>query len=177
MIIKFFVTGGIALKKEDCRICFRFYNGKITKFRRFCLGKRANGYNNDTAEIKNFSCATIFYVFNLKIVIFSDLTFIFAMNYFHYLFKLKLMNKTDLVNAIAEKANLTKIDAKNALDATLGAIAEALAKDDKVALVGFGTFSVTEKAARTGINPRTKEKIEIAARKVVKFKPGSDLNV
>lgn len=87
------------------------------------------------------------------------------------------MNKTDLVNAIAEKANLTKIDAKNALDATLGAIAEALAKDDKVALVGFGTFSVTEKAARTGINPRTKEKIEIAARKVVKFKPGADLNV
>ena len=85
------------------------------------------------------------------------------------------MNKTELVNAIAEKANLTKVDAKNALDATLAAIAEALNNDDKVALVGFGTFAVTEKAARTGINPRTKEKIEISARKVVKFKAGADL--
>lgn len=85
------------------------------------------------------------------------------------------MNKTELVNAIAEKAGLTKVDAKNALDATLMAIADALKNDDKVALVGFGTFSVTEKAARTGINPRTKEKIEIPARKVVKFKAGADL--
>lgn len=84
------------------------------------------------------------------------------------------MNKTELVNAIAEKANLTKVDAKNALDATLAAIIEALNNDDKVALVGFGTFAVTEKAARTGINPRTKEKIEIPARKVVKFKAGAD---
>lgn len=85
------------------------------------------------------------------------------------------MNKTELVNAIAEKAGLTKVDAKNALDATLTSIADALKNDDKVALVGFGTFSVTEKAARIGINPRTKEKIEIPARKVVKFKAGADL--
>lgn len=85
------------------------------------------------------------------------------------------MNKTELVNAIAEKAGLTKVDAKNALDATLTSIADTLKNDDKVALVGFGTFSVTEKAARTGINPRTKEKIEIPARKVVKFKAGADL--
>ena len=85
------------------------------------------------------------------------------------------MNKTELVNAIAEKAGLTKVDAKNALDATLTSIADALKNDDKVALVGFGTFSVTEKAARTGINPRTKEKIEIPARKVVKFNAGADL--
>ncbi len=85
------------------------------------------------------------------------------------------MNKTDLVNAIAEKANLTKTDAKNALDACLDTIAEAMANNDKVALIGFGTFSVTEKGARTGINPRTKETIEIAARKVVKFKPGNEL--
>ncbi len=85
------------------------------------------------------------------------------------------MNKTELVNAIAEKAGLTKVDAKNALDATLTSIADALKNDEKVALVGFGTFSVTEKAARTGINPRTKEKIEIPARKVVKFKAGADL--
>ncbi|HRF68785.1 MAG TPA: HU family DNA-binding protein [Muribaculum sp.] len=85
------------------------------------------------------------------------------------------MNKTDLVNAIAEKANLTKVDAKNALDACLEAIAGALESDDKVALIGFGTFAVTEKGARTGINPRTKETINIPARKVVKFKPGAEL--
>lgn len=85
------------------------------------------------------------------------------------------MNKTELINAIAEKANLTKTDAKKALDATIEAIGEALAKDDKIALIGFGTFSVIEKDARTGINPRTKEKIEIAARKVVKFKAGAEL--
>lgn len=86
------------------------------------------------------------------------------------------MNKTELINAIAEKANLTKVDAKNALDATITAIGEALAKNDKVALLGFGTFSVTEKSARTGINPRTKQKIEIAARKAVKFKAGAELD-
>ncbi|MBD5214396.1 MAG: HU family DNA-binding protein [Bacteroidales bacterium] len=86
------------------------------------------------------------------------------------------MNKTELINAIAEKAGLTKVDAKAALDATLGAISEALAKGDKVALLGFGTFAVSEKGARTGINPRTKEKIEIAARKSVKFKAGAELD-
>lgn len=86
------------------------------------------------------------------------------------------MNKTELINAIAEKASLTKVDAKAALDATLEAISGALAAGDKVALLGFGTFSVAEKAARTGINPRTKEKIEIAARKSVKFKAGAELD-
>lgn len=85
------------------------------------------------------------------------------------------MNKTDLVNAIAEKAGLSKVDAKNALDATIAAIADALAANDKIALVGFGTFSVAEKAARTGINPATKQKIEIPARKSVKFKAGAEL--
>ena len=85
------------------------------------------------------------------------------------------MNKTELVSAIAEKAGLTKVDAKNALDATLDAISEALAQGDKIALVGFGTFSVAEKGARTGITPRTKEKIEIPARKAVKFKAGAEL--
>lgn len=68
------------------------------------------------------------------------------------------MNKAELINAIAEKAELTKVQAKGALDATLEAIAEALAKDDKVALIGFGTFAVVEKGERTGINPATKEK-------------------
>ena len=85
------------------------------------------------------------------------------------------MNKTELVSAIAEKAGLTKVDAKNALDARLDAISEALAQGDKIALVGFGTFSVAEKGARTGINPATKAKIEIPARKAVKFKAGAEL--
>ena len=85
------------------------------------------------------------------------------------------MNKTELVNAIAEKAGLTKVDAKNALDATIEAIGEALANNDKVALVGFGTFATVEKAARQGINPRTKEKVEIADRKAVKLKAGAEL--
>ena len=87
------------------------------------------------------------------------------------------MNKTELINAVAEKANLSKAQAKAALDATLDTICEALLKEDKVALIGFGTFSVAEKPARTGINPRTKEKIEIPARKAVKFKAGADLGL
>lgn len=87
------------------------------------------------------------------------------------------MNKTELINAVAEKANLSKAQAKAALDATLNTICEALLKEDKVALIGFGTFSVAEKPARTGINPRTKEKIEIPARKAVKFKAGADLSL
>lgn len=86
------------------------------------------------------------------------------------------MNKTELVNAIAEQANLSKADAKAALDATINAIGSALAAGEKVALLGFGTFAVSEKGARTGINPRTKEKIEIAARKSVKFKAGAELS-
>ena len=85
------------------------------------------------------------------------------------------MNKTDLVNEIAAKAGLNKVAAKAALDACLESIEQALANDDKVQLIGFGTFSVQEKAARVGSNPHTKEKIEIAARKVVKFKPANEL--
>ena len=86
------------------------------------------------------------------------------------------MNKTELINAIAEKANLTKVDAKAALDACLEAVGEALVKNDKVTLIGFGTFSVAEIGARTGINPKTKAKIEIPARKAVKFKAGAELS-
>ncbi len=85
------------------------------------------------------------------------------------------MNRSDLVNEIAAKAGLNKANAKAALDACLESIAQALANDDKVALLGFGTFSIQEKEARVGINPRTKEKIEIPARKVVRFKPSADL--
>ena len=85
------------------------------------------------------------------------------------------MNKTDLVNAIAENASLSKADAKKALEATLDAIAGALKSGDKIALVGFGTFSVSERPSRTGINPRTKEQITIAAKKIAKFKAGAEL--
>ena len=87
------------------------------------------------------------------------------------------MNKTDLTSAIAAKAGLTKVDAKKALDATIAAITEALKAGDKVALIGFGTFQVVKKNARQGINPATKQKIKIAAKKVVKFKPGAGLAV
>ena len=85
------------------------------------------------------------------------------------------MNKTELIEKIAEGAGLTKVDAKKALDATVAAIKDALAAGDKVALVGFGTFSVTKRDARKGINPATKKAITIPAKKVVKFKAGSEL--
>jgi DNA-binding protein HU-beta len=85
------------------------------------------------------------------------------------------MNKTELVNAIAQNAGLTKADAKKALDATLDAVANALVGGDKVALLGFGTFSVNERPARTGVNPANGAKIEISAKKVVKFKAGAEL--
>ena len=85
------------------------------------------------------------------------------------------MNKTELIDKIAAGAGLTKVDAKNALDATVAAIKEALVAGDKISLVGFGTFSVSERPAREGINPATKEKIKIAAKKVAKFKPGAEL--
>jgi DNA-binding protein HU-beta len=85
------------------------------------------------------------------------------------------MNKTELVNAIAGQAQLTKVQAKAALEATLDAIAADLAKGEKVALIGFGTFAVVKKEAREGINPATKAKITIPAKKVVKFKAGAEL--
>ncbi len=85
------------------------------------------------------------------------------------------MKKVELVEAVAEKAGLTKADATRAIDATFGAITEALKQGDKVTLVGFGTFSVSERAAREGRNPRTGETVTIAARKAVSFKAGSAL--
>ena len=85
------------------------------------------------------------------------------------------MNKTDLVAKIAEGAGMSKVDAKKALDATLDAIKAAVKKNDKVALVGFGTFSVAKRDARKGINPATKKAITITAKKVVKFKAVSEL--
>lgn len=85
------------------------------------------------------------------------------------------MNKTELIEKIAAGSCLTKTDAKKALDATVEAIKETLIAGDKIALVGFGTFSVNERPAREGINPATKEKIQIAAKKVAKFKAGAEL--
>ena len=85
------------------------------------------------------------------------------------------MNKSELVEKIAAGAGLTKVDAKKALDATVVAIKDALVKGDKVSLIGFGTFSVSERPAREGINPLTKQKISIAAKKVAKFKAGAEL--
>lgn len=85
------------------------------------------------------------------------------------------MNKTELVAAVAAKAELSKKDAEAAVSATVEAITEALADGEKVALVGFGTFDVKERAARTGLNPRTKEKIEIPASKAPAFKAGKAL--
>ena len=86
------------------------------------------------------------------------------------------MNKTELIEKIAAGSGLSKADAKKALDATVAAIKDALVAGDKVSLVGFGTFSVNERPAREGINPATKEKIQIAAKKVAKFKAGAELN-
>ncbi|MBO4486798.1 MAG: HU family DNA-binding protein [Bacteroidaceae bacterium] len=80
------------------------------------------------------------------------------------------MTKTELIAAIAAGAGISKAAAKKALDTTTASIAAAVKKGDKVALVGFGTFSTTKRAARTGVNPATKQKIKIAAKKVVKFK-------
>ena len=85
------------------------------------------------------------------------------------------MNKTELIEKIAAGAGITKAQTKAALDATTSALKDALVAGDKIQLVGFGTFSVNERPAREGINPATKEKIQIAAKKVAKFKAGAEL--
>ena len=85
------------------------------------------------------------------------------------------MTKADLINAMAEKAGLSKTDAEGALKAFISSVTDALKAGEKVAMVGFGTFSVGDRAARTGQNPQTGEKIQIAAAKVPKFKAGKAL--
>ncbi len=85
------------------------------------------------------------------------------------------MNKSELVEAVAAETELTRIQSAEAVDAVLGAIQEALKEGDTVGLVGFGTFAVTERAARTGRNPRTGDEIEIPAARLPKFKPGKGL--
>ena len=85
------------------------------------------------------------------------------------------MNKTELIEAIAASADLPKAAAGRALDALVEAVTEALKKDDQVVLVGFGTFAVKDRAARTGRNPQTGQPIEIAAAKIPSFRPGKAL--
>ncbi|WP_421384921.1 HU family DNA-binding protein [Bacillus salacetis] len=85
------------------------------------------------------------------------------------------MNKTDLINAVAESADLSKKDAENAVKAVLQNIEETLAKGDKVQLIGFGNFEVRERSARKGRNPQTGEEMEIPASKQPAFKPGKAL--
>ena len=86
-----------------------------------------------------------------------------------------LVNKTELIDHIAEKADISKAAAARAHDAVIGGVTETLKNNDSVTLVGFGTFSVSERAERTGRNPRTKEAITIEAAKVPKFKAGKAL--
>jgi len=86
------------------------------------------------------------------------------------------MNKGELIEAVAAVACLSKKDAATALEAAIAAITKALKAGKKVALIGFGTFSVVKRAARTGINPATGKKIQIKAKKVAKFKAGAALN-
>ena len=85
------------------------------------------------------------------------------------------MTKTELINAVAEKAELTKKDADKAVSAVIDTITQSLAKGEKIQLVGFGTFEVRERAAKEGINPATKEKMNIPAKKVPAFKAGKAL--
>jgi DNA-binding protein HU-beta len=91
------------------------------------------------------------------------------------LLKNQKMNKAELIDAIASSAKISKADAGRALDATVESIHKALKKGDRIGLVGFGSFSVAKRAARVGRNPQTGKEIKISAKKVVKFKAGSDL--
>lgn len=86
------------------------------------------------------------------------------------------MTKADLISKIAKDCSITKAQAEKALDGLVAGITDALSSGDKVTLVGFGTFSVGERPQREGRNPRTGEKITIAASKTVKFKPGKGLS-
>ncbi len=86
------------------------------------------------------------------------------------------MNKAQLIDAIADESGISKADAKKALDAFITTTVKALKTGERVTLIGFGSFSVSEREARTGINPQTRQEIKIPAKKVVKFKPGTELS-
>ncbi len=85
------------------------------------------------------------------------------------------MNKAELIDAIATESKLSKADAKRALDAFVGVTSKTLKKGEKVILIGFGTFSIVQRSARTGRNPQTGKEIKIKAKKVAKFKAGTEL--
>ena len=85
------------------------------------------------------------------------------------------MNKSELISAMAAESQMSKADAKKAVEAFVSTVTKALQEGDKVSLIGFGTFSVAERSARTGINPSTKATITIPAKKAAKFKPGAEL--
>ncbi len=86
------------------------------------------------------------------------------------------MNKAELIDAISAEAKISKADASKAIDSTISSITKALKKGERVALVGFGSFIVNKRAARTGRNPQTGKEIKIAAKKVAKFKAGAELS-
>lgn len=86
------------------------------------------------------------------------------------------MNKSELIDAIASESGLTKADSKKALDGIISSISKSLKNNDKVVLIGFGTFGTSVRAARTGRNPQTGKEIEIKEKKVVSFKVGSELS-
>ena len=97
-------------------------------------------------------------------------TVFLTLNYF-------IMNKAQLIDAMAAESGLTKVDSRKALDAFIKATVEALQSGDKLSLVGFGSFSTSERSARTGRNPRTGKEIQIPAKKVVRFKAGSEMEM
>lgn len=86
------------------------------------------------------------------------------------------MNKAELVDAMASEAGISKADAKKALDGFINATTSALKKGDRLSLIGFGSFSISKRSARTGRNPQTGKEIQIAAKNVVKFKAGAELS-
>ncbi|MGM0478887.1 MAG: HU family DNA-binding protein [Bacteroidota bacterium] len=86
------------------------------------------------------------------------------------------MNKAELIEAMASDSGLSKADSKKALDAFINATTKTLKKGDRLSLIGFGSFSISKRSARTGRNPQTGKEIQIAAKNVVKFKAGAELS-
>lgn len=87
------------------------------------------------------------------------------------------MNRKDLIQAVVAESDMPSKDVEKVLNSIIGCIGENLKKGESVVLIGFGTFAVKERAARTGINPTTKQQIAIPAKKVIKFKPGKALDI
>jgi DNA-binding protein HU-beta len=119
-------------------------------------------------EVKNNSCGIFGSAIKVSIFVLSSIKFIFKNK------KQTVMNKAELIDKIAKDAGVTKVQANEALDSFTTAVVMALKKGDRVTLVGFGTFSVSERAARNGRNPQTGAVIKIKARKVPKFKAGKE---